>query len=151
MAMTLKEAIAHAVEVAETRTDLCEECRGEHYQLARWLSELEDFRSSNLIPEQVKSLKAKENWQDKEIEKLKAKVSELEEKHYSECRQIAHYWDELEKAKRLLRLALIDMQIVRNDECLTCGQPEPCIGCSCTEDNYKWRHAEEVKEFLRGA
>lgn len=44
--MTLSQAIAHAKEVAETREDLCKECRGEHLQLANWLIELQELRKN---------------------------------------------------------------------------------------------------------
>lgn len=37
---------------------------------------------------------------------LKARVVELEDKHWNECRQIAHYSDELRQANELLREAL---------------------------------------------
>ena len=37
---------------------------------------------------------------------LEAKVAELEAKHHNECAQIAHYSDELRRAKELLRDAL---------------------------------------------
>jgi hypothetical protein len=43
---------------------------------------------------------------EKRNEELEAKVAELEEKHFSECAQIAHYDDELRKAKSLLRESL---------------------------------------------
>ena len=43
--MTLNEAIKHAREVAENRTDLCEECRAEHEQLAEWLDELKRLKT----------------------------------------------------------------------------------------------------------
>lgn len=36
------------------------------------------------------------------VTELENKVAELEEKHWNECRQIAHYDDELSKAKELL-------------------------------------------------
>lgn len=42
--MTIDEAIAHAKETAYTRTDLCDECREEHKQLAQWLTELKELR-----------------------------------------------------------------------------------------------------------
>lgn len=51
--MTLNEAIKHAREVAESRTDLCEECRAEHEQLAEWLEELVRLREEN---ERLKSV-----------------------------------------------------------------------------------------------
>lgn len=41
-----------------------------------------------------------------ENQRLKARIEELEEKHWNECRQIAHYDDELRKAKSLLRESL---------------------------------------------
>lgn len=43
--MTLDEAIQHAQETADARTDLCAECRAEHQQLADWLRELKDLRA----------------------------------------------------------------------------------------------------------
>ena len=43
---------------------------------------------------------------EKRNAELEARVSELEDKHYSECGQIAHYDDELRQAKELLRDAL---------------------------------------------
>lgn len=42
--MTLDEAIVHARETAECRSDLCENCRAEHAQLADWLEELKRTR-----------------------------------------------------------------------------------------------------------
>lgn len=39
-------------------------------------------------------------------QRLKARIEELEEKHFNECGQIAHYSDELRKAKSLLRESL---------------------------------------------
>ena len=46
--MTLEEAIQHAQEVADSRDDLCEECRDEHRQLANWLSELKMLRQKKI-------------------------------------------------------------------------------------------------------
>ena len=43
---------------------------------------------------------------EKRNEELEAKVAELEGKHHNECGQIAHYDDELRKAKSLLRESL---------------------------------------------
>lgn len=37
---------------------------------------------------------------------LKARIAELDDKHWNECGQIAHYDDELRKAKSLLRESL---------------------------------------------
>ena len=43
---------------------------------------------------------------EKRNSELEAKVAELEGKHWNECGQIAHYSDELRKAKILLRESL---------------------------------------------
>lgn len=40
------------------------------------------------------------------IKKLESTISELEDKHWNECRQIAHYEEELTEAKRLLKFAI---------------------------------------------
>ena len=40
----LRDAIEHARDVAENRTDLCDECREEHEKLANWLQELYDIK-----------------------------------------------------------------------------------------------------------
>ena len=48
--MTLDEAIKHAEETAETRTDLCAECRAEHKQLADWLKELKEYHTADVVP-----------------------------------------------------------------------------------------------------
>lgn len=43
--MTLEEAIKHCHEVFNKRSDMCQECRDEHLQLAKWLEELKDFKN----------------------------------------------------------------------------------------------------------
>lgn len=43
---------------------------------------------------------------EKRNAELEARIAELEDKHHNECGQIAHYDDELEQAKELLRDAL---------------------------------------------
>ena len=43
---------------------------------------------------------------EKRNEELEVHISVLEGKHHNECRQIAHYSDELRKAKSLLRESL---------------------------------------------
>ena len=47
--MTIEEAIAHAQQAADTRTDLCDKCRDEHRQLAEWFKELKDLREENKV------------------------------------------------------------------------------------------------------
>ena len=46
--MSLDEAIQHAQDVADNRTDLCENCRAEHQQLADWLRELKSLRGKKI-------------------------------------------------------------------------------------------------------
>lgn len=46
--MTLDEAIQHAQDVADNRTDMCDECRAEHLQLASWLRELKELRERKI-------------------------------------------------------------------------------------------------------
>ncbi len=43
---------------------------------------------------------------EKRCEELETRIAELEDKHWNECRQIAHYSDELRQANELLREAL---------------------------------------------
>lgn len=45
--MTIDEAIEHAREVAESRDDMCAECRAEHQQLADWLEELKCYQEQH--------------------------------------------------------------------------------------------------------
>ena len=45
--MTLEEAIKHARDTTENRTDLCDECRAEHKQLAEWLEQLVKLTEEN--------------------------------------------------------------------------------------------------------
>lgn len=58
--MTIKEAIVHAREVAG-RTNVCENCRAEHAQLADWLEELVELRNAQpneaLTLEQLREMK----------------------------------------------------------------------------------------------
>ena len=44
------------------------------------------------------------------INSLLARIAELEERHFNECAQIAHYDDELAKAKELTRAISEDMR-----------------------------------------
>lgn len=44
---------------------------------------------------------------EKRNAELEARIAELEDKHWNECGQIAHYDDELGQAKELLRDALL--------------------------------------------
>ena len=68
-------------------------------------------------------------------------LKELEAKHWDECRQIAHYDDELKEAKRLLKVAMGDMEILYE-----AGKDEGCVGIK-----FKWRYADEAKKLLGGS
>ena len=43
---------------------------------------------------------------EKRCEELETRIAELEDKHWNECRQIAHYEDELKTSDRLLGKAM---------------------------------------------
>lgn len=71
---------------------------------------------------------------------------ELEEKHWSECMQIARYDDELKEAKRLLKLAVEDFNKNICDDfsvCSVCTEShkDPC-------ETFKWRYADEALKLL---
>ena len=119
--MTINEAIAHAMKVAEQndtqaekwqeeggeqwgKTTACRECATDHRQLAEWLMELKDLR-------------AEQNDQYVFIHEL---MSELKE------------------AKRLLKAAMGDMEILYET-----GKDEGCLGIE-----FKWRYTDEAKKLL---
>ena len=68
----------------------------------------------------------------------------VEEKHENECRQIAHYSDELKQCKRLLRKALrtLDKKI---NSCIDCAKVKsaPCEICE-----WVWNRREEALKLL---
>ena len=87
---------------------------------------------------------------------LKAKNEELQDKHWSECRQIAHYENELRKAKELLKAAVEDMGGMQfGDECKVCSKkllPNECpvhnnVSCILKKD-FKWRYADEALTLI---
>lgn len=91
------------------------------------------------------------------INSLIARIAELEAKHHNECAQIAHYSDELAKAKELLRAAVEDLS------CGCDGENNKCIkNCkTCTHNSikgygcryygeYHWRYADEALAVIGG-
>ena len=62
---------------------------------------------------------------EKRNAELEARIAELEDKHWNECRQIAHYEDELRKAKELLKKLEDTIDDLCNDV-----SDSPC-GCDC--------------------
>lgn len=87
-----------------------------------------------------------------------ARIAELEERHYNECAQIAHYDDELSEAKRLLKLAVEDMeQANQKGRCSTCfynhHNAKGLIGkCQACHDFslWKWRNEAEAIRAIGG-
>lgn len=82
-------------------------------------------------------------------------LKELEAKHWDECRQIAHYDDELKEAKRLLKAAVDDIYKARQGcNCNICDMPpEPTERCQYEngEDcQFKWRYADEALKLIGG-
>lgn len=103
---------------------------------------------------------------EKRCEELEARIAELEDKHWNECRQIAHYDDELRKAKELLKAAVEAMKGIADNEraehvdeicCGYCDYDSPlteygemlyeCPGCDCNEC-FKWKHEAEALALI---
>jgi hypothetical protein len=82
---------------------------------------------------------------------------ELEAKHWDECRQIAHYDDELKEAKRLLKAAVEDIRHCMHsyDPCEVCSLLGEDGECPATDDDdckekYKWRYEDEALKLIGG-
>lgn len=84
---------------------------------------------------------------EKRNEELEAKVAELEDKHWNECRQIAYYSDENAKLKELLKAAVEDMN--KEADCGICLHDNdgecPIEVASC---KFKWRYADEALALI---
>jgi hypothetical protein len=83
-------------------------------------------------------------------EKLKESkyISDIEEQYCDKCaadhRQLAEWLQELKEAKRLLRLAVDDLNNIGS--CKTCVKFEGiCRGC---RTDYKWVHADEALKLI---
>ena len=141
--MTINEAIAHAMKVAEQndaqaekwreeggeewgKTTACRECAADHRQLAEWLIELKDLREENkmLISECDRLIKEKGEILSKVSGGDVLRICQLEER--------------LEKAKQLLKAAMGDIEILYET-----GKDEGCLGIE-----FKWRYADEAKKLL---
>lgn len=86
------------------------------------------------------------------MENVKTISTPLEDKHWNECRQIAHYQDENKKLKELLRQAMkdLDRQGCENF-CSTCMYGGKFNLPFCNRDKFKWHHTTEAEEILKGA
>ena len=140
--LTLEEAISHCLEVAEQndaqaekwreeggeewgKTTTCRECAADHRQLAEWLTEFKhlkaviagygtvDMQNLDMILAMIRT-ESEGAWTRIEREK------------------------ELAEAKRLLRLAMEDMNILYE-----AGKDEGCVGIK-----FKWRYADEALALI---
>lgn len=92
---------------------------------------------------------------EKRNEELEVRISVLEDKHHNECGQIAHYSDELRKAKRLLKAAVEDIRYLINHAkwngkaCDRCkyGNEMYCYADDCSNDA-KWQHEAEALALI---
>lgn len=92
---------------------------------------------------------------EKRCEELETRIAELEDKHWNECRQIAHYEDELRKAKELLTAAVDDVRYCMRsyDPCEVCALLEENGECVAADDDdcsekYKWRYEAEALALI---
>ncbi|MBP5431044.1 hypothetical protein [Ruminococcus sp.] len=89
---------------------------------------------------------------EKRNAELEARIAELEDKHWNECRQIAHYDDELRKAKELLKAAVEDLEELHSEADCSCNcckgeKAESCQFIKC----WTWRYADEALKLIGGA
>lgn len=163
--MTINEAIAHAMKVAEQndaqaekwreeggeewgKTTTCRECAADHRQLVEWLIELKDLREENkmLISECDRLIKEKED--------LLSKVSG------GDVLRICQLEEQLEKAKRLLKVAVEDIHELLCDRkdldgigqsCNICGYIDDCPcckRCDIIDELRVWRYADEALKLI---
>jgi len=94
-----------------------------------------------------------------ENQRLKARIEELESKHHNECGQIAHYSDELSKAKELLKAAVEDFAKLDrvNTKVRNCMIPDmDCADCPLSWDSvddsvepcHNWRYTDEALALI---
>jgi hypothetical protein len=155
--MTINEAIAHAMKVAEQndaqaekwreeggeewgKTTTCRECAADHRQLAKWLIELKDLREENkvLMQECDRLIKEKGELLSKVSGGDVLRICQLEEQLQAELDNNHCLEIELKEAKRLLKAAMEDMEILYET-----GKDEGCLGIE-----FKWRYADEAKKLL---
>lgn len=90
------------------------------------------------------------------VTELENKVVELEAKHWNECGQIAHYSDELSKAKELLKAAVEDFETIESnleydEHCVIKTHSIRCDECplsAATIYRCKWRYADEALALI---
>ena len=155
--MTINEAIAHAMKVAEQndaqtkkwreeggeewgKTTTCRECAADYRQLAEWLIELKDLREENkmLMQECDRLIKEKGELLSKVSGGDVLRICQLEEQLQAELDNSHCLEIELIEAKRLLKAAMGDMEILYET-----GKDEGCLGIE-----FKWRYADEAENLL---
>lgn len=86
-----------------------------------------------------------------DAEKADRKIEELEEKYWSECRQISEYEAENRELKRLLGMAVKTMN---NGSCTVsckdCKNITPS-GCPDYGSRFEWKYTEEALKLIGGA
>lgn len=148
--MTLDEAISHALKVARQNEDSailyknckeikrdtyevltaeaaeqkCLSCAADHRQLAEWLTDYKELKNS------VGAVK---------LELLKEAQAELEKRG----NMLHDAIEELEEAKRLLKMAVEDI-----NSYVDCYEAH-CDECCCTQDNRcHWKHEEAALKLI---
>jgi hypothetical protein len=84
----------------------------------------------------------------KRNEELEARVAELEAKHHNECAQIAHYSDELRRAKELLEAAVEGFEYIKPYTSHCDGH---CNNCPFENEGWcriDWRYTDEALELI---
>ena len=163
--MTLEEAIAHCIEVAEqndkraeyrprmdyydeiTSAEECRQCAADHRQLAEWL---EDYKL--LRGEYYKcQLNSIDDYR-REAARCRAAYFKLSSDYSHLTIRQTDTYQELQEAKRLLKLAVEDLEkIAAVDEYSFpyCDSrcPFECIG-QCEEKH--WKHTDEALKLIGG-
>ena len=126
--MTIDEAIKHCLEVAER-----------NYELADKFDAWDEWEKADA--DNCRSCAA----DHRQLAEWLKDYKKLEAKHWDECRQIAHYDDELKEAKRLLKAAVEDMN---NGGCNSnCYKCKHCGECDFSE-RFTWKHTDETEKLL---
>lgn len=125
--MTIDEAISHALEVAE------------RYE------RMEDSHDDNLKEECLQCAA-----DHRQLAEWLTELKELEAKHWDECRQIAHYDDELKEAKRLLKAAVEDLRKMQNFISDCTGRCENCPIAGDEGMCQNWQYEKEALKLIGG-
>ena len=157
--MTLNEAIKHCLEVAEENEDLSSK-----------LDEWDDWEKADA--DNCRECAA----DHRQLAEWLRELQELRDKHWDECRQIAHYDDELKETtlrairnnartvlanmdnldlqdenrelKRLLKIAMADLREAEDCSCCIFDSKQcPGVTGDCT---FKWKHHDEAIELMGG-